>query len=165
MRSRSPRVALVALAVLVVLPASIQAQNRRVYGPARTAVTIDGATFMADAVEGGVAVADVIAAQAGPDGTAKKHLGNVRYEDLKLDVGLDATPILDWVAQSWEGKSSPKTLTLVTADAAMKAQSERQITNATVAETTFPALDASAREPGRLTVSLVPQGVETRRGS
>ncbi|HEX6058061.1 MAG TPA: phage tail protein [Gemmatimonadaceae bacterium] len=170
MHGRLPIAALAALASLSLCPPLAGAQGvrsaqRSVVASTGSALVVDGAPVAVGSAEGGVLTADVIAAQAGPDGSTKKHLGPTRVEDLVVQVGLDSKEMLDWIGATWRGNAAPKNVTLQTADHNRKVVAEREFSNAQIVETTIPALDGSSKERGWITVRVAAQGVSQKAGS
>jgi hypothetical protein len=158
--------ALAALAIAPVPTASAEGQgSTRSYVSTRHALTLDGTTIWVASADGGTVTADVIVEPGGPDGVAKKRLGPTRYEDLALQLGLEAKPLVEWVAASWTAAAPPKSGSVLTADFDFRITGERAFTNALVVETTVPALDASSREAAQLTVRLAPELIAIKPGS
>jgi hypothetical protein len=104
----------------------------------------------------------VVTQSLGGDGSVKKHIGAVAYEDLELelDLSLDRS-LYDWLGATWAGKAPRKSGTLSAIHAGGNARATREFHNALISETIFPALDASSKEPAFLTVLLAPERVST----
>ena len=117
------------------------------------------------AVAGGAAAAEVVVEQVGPDNVAKKHVAGVRYEPLSFDVGLDSKQIMDWIGSSWKNSSVRKDGSIMAADFDYTVRSERQFSQAVITGTTIPALDASSKDAGYLTVTIGPEAVREIAGS
>lgn len=116
--------------------------------------------------DGGVAVADVIAEAAGTLYYPKKHIGPISYSPFVLEIGLGmANSLYDWIGGSWRGKAIAKSGAIVLADHNFVAASQREFTNALITETTFPALDATSKDPAYLTVTLSPESARVVKGS
>jgi hypothetical protein len=115
---------------------------------------------MLTSAEGGAATADVIPEES-PEPFLRKRLGPVRYEPIRLSFGLAmASPLFDWIRASWEGKSEQRSGSIVSFGAA-GAASALDFSEAVVAETTLPRLDAAAKS--QLALSLTVEPKETRR--
>ncbi len=133
----------------------------------RFALELDGAAAgFVKSVEGGDISAEVVAEPVGPQPFAKKHLGNVKYEELTLGVELGMTAdVYEWIAGSWSGKPSRRNGAIVEADANLDVKRRREFHDALVTETTVPALDASAKTPAELTVKVAPESITSTKGS
>jgi len=108
--------------------------------------------------DGGFVRGEVVTVAGGSDVIPKKGIGSVQYEPFVVDVGLAMEPpVYDWVAESWKADLIRKTGSLVTADYKLEAKQEREFLNALLTETTFPVLDASAKDPGFLTLKFEPE--------
>jgi hypothetical protein len=117
-------------------------------------------------VECGGVFAEVLAEPAGPQHYVKKHPGPPKYEDFLIHVGLSASKrLLDWIAASWTAHSSTEDGAILALDSAFKIKNERTFSKALVTETIVPALDASSKETGFLTVRLTPQSIALKKGA
>jgi len=104
---------------------------------------------------GGSAVGTVATAAVGPGAPPRKHVGGVSYEDLQLELDLSLDrPVYDWVAAAWGGSAPRKSGTLVSLDFNGNPRSAREFQNALITEVTFPAFDASSKEPGFIQLVL-----------
>jgi hypothetical protein len=117
-------------------------------------------------VEGGDAVADVVVEPAGQLPFVKKHLGRIRYTPLIMQFGM-AMPrsVADWIAASWIGKPKAPKVTITTVDLSMNATSKREFVNALITEVTVPKMDGGSKEPGLLTLTVVPEYTATGKAS
>src|SRR3954447_18437973 len=107
---------------------------------------------------GGDVFADAIAEPVGGSFFVKKHIGQPKYDDITMQIGLGmAQPVNDWIAATWRGEYARKNGSIITGDATFKVQSEREFHNALITETTIPALDAAAKAAGHLTVKVSPE--------
>jgi hypothetical protein len=141
------------------------AATARSYTAGRFALTVDGATVgSVKSLEGGTPVADVVT-ESGTTVAPKKHLGGVKYEAISAAVGLDGKAVLDWIAQSWKGTSPRKNGSIVDLDYNYNPVSERQFSNALIAETTTPAFDGLSKDAGYFTVKIAPEAIRTSTGS
>lgn len=120
------------------------------------ALTIDG-TFCGwlDSVEGGHAVGNVVS--VGGNNPPKKHLGGIRYEDLKISVRLPLPrPLQDWVNATWSGQAPRKSGSLVLCDFQRKPIEATDFRDALIRSVTIPAADASSKtvEPAVITLAI-----------
>ena len=117
-------------------------------------------------VDGGAISAEVINEPAGPSYFVKKHIGQPRYQEFEVQVGLNANKALyDWIAQSWVMKYQRKSGSIVAMDYQLNAKSQRQFTSALITETTVPALDGSSKEPAYLTIKFAPEIIRTLKSA
>ncbi|HET9674690.1 MAG TPA: phage tail protein [Gaiellaceae bacterium] len=133
----------------------------------RFALELDGAAAgFVKSVEGGDISADVVAEPVGQQPFAKKHIGNVKYEEftLGMELGMSAD-VYEWIAGSWAGTSTRRNGAIVEADANLEVKMRREFRDALVTETTVPALDASAKSPAELTVRVAPDSITRTKGS
>ena len=117
---------------------------------------------------GGGQTADVQTHIDGSDFFAHKQLDDARPEDISIQVGSTIpSGLFDWIAASWGAKPPARDGALLRCDATYVVRRETPFRGALIAETSFPALDASSKEQGRLTVRIVPgsTGPETSPGT
>ncbi len=150
------------LALLVILASSgsvFGAAKDRSYVAGRYLLTLDGVKCgFVKSVEGGGASAQVVNESAGPDYFIRKHLGQVRYEDFEVQMGLNmGKPVYEWIRQSWSQKYARKDGSIIAADFNYQAKSEQQFFKALLTETTIPAADAASKEPAYLTLKFSPE--------
>jgi hypothetical protein len=133
----------------------------------RFALELDGAAAgFVRSVEGGDISAEVVAEPVGPQPFAKKHIGNVKYEEFTLGVELGmSADVFEWIAGSWAATSTRRNGAIVEADANLDVKVRREFRDALVTETTVPALDASAKSPAELTVKVAPESITRTKGS
>src|SRR4051812_16392770 len=115
---------------------------------------------------GGDVFADVIEERVGGSFFVKKHIGQPKYDEITVGIGLGmAQPLNDWIAASWQGNYVRKDGSITTGDANFKAQSELEFVQALITETTIPALDAASKSSGRLTIKISPELTRYRKAS
>lgn len=96
----------------------------------------------------------------------KKHIGPPRWEDVELRLDLPpAAPVRDWITALWTGKVAPRTVVVSTVDSELHIIRERKFRNALLTGTTISAMDAAARDPGFLTLKVMPEFAETSKAS
>ena len=138
----------------------------RSYVSGRSALTLDGGVAgWLKATEGGGVSADVVAEGPSAGGATKKHISAPKFDNISLQVGWEAKPLLDWVAASWKGGPQPKNGRVSFMDFDYKERSAREFTHALVTETTFPTLDGSSKDLMYLTVKLAPETIRLIPGS
>ena len=132
------------------------------YGLELDGVLVGGISSFA----GGDATADVVVEKPGQDGVARKHLGTVKYQDIRFSCGADlADSFYDWLQQTFSGSVSRKNGAIVTYDFNGNEVSRLSFFNALVSEIGFPAMDASSRDPVSLTVTISPQLTRDESGN
>lgn len=137
------------------------------FAAGRFALELDGTMCgFLKSVEGGAITADVIVEPLGAETFHRKHIGTPRYEELVLglDLSLDKT-VYQWLADTFAGKHVRRDGSIVAADSRLKAVSERQFLRALITEVTVPKADAASKDPGFLTVKLLPEVLRARAGS
>jgi len=117
-------------------------------------------------VEGGGISAEVITEPAGPTYFIKKHIGQPKYEDITLQIGMSMTKnVYDWIAASWAMNYQRKNGAIIACDYKLDAQSQREFFNALITETTIPACDGANKEPAYITVKLAPEYTRNSKAS
>lgn len=117
-------------------------------------------------VDGGGITAEVISEAVGPSYYVKKHIGQPKYEDFLLQIGLAmGKPVYDWIAASWNGNYQRKDGAIVAVDYKMEAKSQQEFFNALITETTIPACDGASKDPAYLTVKFAPEYTRVTKAS
>jgi phage tail-like protein len=150
------------LAVIALGPAAAD----HTYTAEHFSLTVDGvACGSLRSVEGGGMSADVLSSREGGDPFEKKQLAHPRYNAIELQLSFAAgKPVYDWINASWKSNPQRRSGSIVGADANGRTQWETQFQNALLLETTIPALDASTKEPGYLTLAFLPERVAEHKG-
>jgi phage tail-like protein len=133
--------------------------DSRGYSAGKYVLVIDGVSQgPVHSVEGGHATSDVVTEKLGPDTTTKKHIGNVKYDDVTFKCGLDTPSALsDWLKAALNKSAAPKNVTLIGADSNNSEVEEQQFTHALITEIGFPACDASSKDAAYLQVKFSPE--------
>jgi hypothetical protein len=128
------------------------------WSSSRFALTLDGVDCgFVRSVEGGSAVADVVA-ERGPDYFDRKRLGPLHFEEFVLQVDLSLPPALSaWVAGTLTGKAPRCDGSVIEIGPRDEVRSQRDFFGALLTQVTIPALDASSKEPGHLTLAFAPE--------
>jgi phage tail-like protein len=115
-----------------------------------------------DTVAGGNATADVVTEKMGPDQVARKHIGNVKYEEISLTFGTGmSTELSNWIKNSFDHKYSRKDGAVIAADYKYQEVARLAFTQARLSEVGFPALDAASKDAAKMSIKLAPE--QTRR--
>ena len=135
--------------------------------PGGTTLVVQGVQCgFVNSADGGDAYGDVVEEKAGPDFYVKKHLGGVKYDEIRVQVGLGLThDFYDWIAASWKQNYSRKDGSVITADVNFNAVSELDFFHALITEVAFPALDAASKDPFRLDVKFAPEFTRKKKGA
>ena len=130
------------------------------------AIEIDGlAAGWVMSAEGGQATADVVTEKIGGDGIQKKHIGNVKYEDISITFGVGMGKALyDWVQASFDHKVARKNGAVIAADYNYREQSRLNFFNALITEIGLPALDAASKDAAKMTVKFAPESTQRSPG-
>lgn len=146
----------------------IQAADKRSYSAGHFMLDFDGtgtAGFLKD-VDGGNIRAEVVEIQSGTTNETLKSISTLSFEDINLRIGLSMTnTIYDWITASWNKNYLGKSGAIVAADFDYEKKARREFRDALITEVTFPALDASSKEPGYLRVTLTPEETQTKADS
>jgi hypothetical protein len=115
--------------------------------------------------DGGAIYADVLRQVQGAEHFARKHLGRPKYEDFSVLVGANASSgFFAWLAASWTAQAPKKNGSLLTLGNGLDILVEQEFSGALIAETTFPALDATSTDTVNLTVRFTPAFVKRKAG-
>jgi hypothetical protein len=107
-------------------------------------------------IDGGDVIGDVV--DLGVGGIHKKHIGNIRYEDLVLAFGADMSKSLyEWIGATLNGTHTLKNGATSVADSKGRVTARAEFMNAQIREITFPALDASSKDAAAIEIKLAPE--------
>jgi hypothetical protein len=107
--------------------------------------------------QGGEAYADVVTEKLGPDHIAKKHIGNVKYNEFSVQLGMGMTKgLYEWVKNSWDGNYTRKNGAVVAADFNYKEKARATFQDALITEFTVPACDATSKDPAYMVLKAAP---------
>ena len=134
--------------------------DKRGYVAGKYAIELDGINAgWVNSVEGGHATSDVVTEKLGPDAhIAKKHLANLKYEDLSIAVGAGMSKAFySWIAASWQANYQRKDGAVETADFQNNLINKLEFFNALITETGMPALDGSSKDAALIDVTFTPE--------
>ena len=139
----------------------------RTFTAGNFALALDGvACGFVESVDGGDISADVLETAVDNSFFATKRIGQPKYEDFVLQIGLSmAQPVYDWIAATLKGNFLRKDGSLTTADANFNATAQSQFSRALVREVEFPALDAGSKNAAHLTITFSPELTKSAKGS
>jgi phage tail-like protein len=139
----------------------------RSYTSGRFLLDLDGVRCgLIESLEGGNVSAEVISERVGPDYFVKKHIGQPKYEDFSIRIGLSMeNKVYDWIVASWKANYQRKDGSVVVADHKGNAKAIREFYNAVITETTIPAMDASSKEAAFMTLKFSPEFTRFKKAS
>jgi hypothetical protein len=108
-------------------------------------------------VSGGNVLGKVTSQTSGNEHFARKQLDGTTNDDFRLEFGTAmSSGLFDWIAASWGPQPPTRDGAVLACDLQYTIRSERGFIGALIAETGFPAFDASSKTAGYLTVRLTP---------
>ena len=125
----------------------------------------NGWEVLVKSVDGGNIVGEVVREVGSAPYYQKKHIGNVKYEEVSFKIGLPSKGLYDWLTGTLAGQFTRKTFWLSTLDANFVEVARRQFNNAVISEVGFPALDGSSKDAAYLTIKIAPESIEDRPAS
>lgn len=146
--------------------AAPQAATARSYVAGKFGLTLEGVLIgWLRSAEGGSATSEVVVEKVGSDHIAAKHIAGVSYEQISVVTDLQSKALSDWIAGSWKGSAQRKNGSIQGATYDYTVVSEREFTNALIAETTMPGVDAGSKDAAHITVKLAPEYTRLKTGS
>lgn len=144
--------------LVLAAPAAFSGADRS-FPSAGKSLTVSGlAAGLVKSAEGGAISAEVINEPASPNNFTKKHVGQPKYELLKLLVGFSmAADVYNWIADAWAMNYQRKDCALTELDHSNTPKSTREFAQCLIGETTIPACDGSSKEPSYLGLTLAPE--------
>jgi hypothetical protein len=102
----------------------------------------------------------------GPDLLVKKHLANIEWEPVTIEVGIGMGKAMsDWIAESFAKGFVTRDATLTKADFHYKATTEQLFNQCLIQEVTCPELSGSAKTSAYFTVKMLPETVRWQAAS
>jgi hypothetical protein len=125
----------------------------------RFALFMDGeALGFIKSVSGGQIKGEVATHNMGPHNLVKKHLATISHGDITCEIGMGmGKGLYEWIRSSFDMSHITKSGEVVAADFDYKAQRATVFYDAHITECTFPALDASSKEPAYMTIKIDPE--------
>jgi phage tail-like protein len=109
-------------------------------------------------VDGGGVTGDLVTHQVGGQSVRPKHIGNVNFEPITLQIGASlAKPFYEWIESSWNRKHERRNGSIIKYDYNMVPVHEIEFKQALITETTVPTLDATAKQTVYFTIKLQPE--------
>ncbi len=121
-------------------------------------LTLDGMPAgLLFSAEGGQATSDVVVEKVGSDHIQKKHIANVKYEDIAVQCGTGMSKAFyNWIKASFDNKFERHS-------GSVRALNNRgegtalDFTNALLTEIGMPALDAASKDAAKMTLKFKPE--------
>lgn len=142
----------------------------RAFSAGNFALQLDGsnkAGFL-KSVEGGNAVGEVVNEVGSAGYYQKKHIGNVKYEEITAEFGTGMSKdVYDWIAATLTGNRDQerKSGAIISADFNYVVKARRAFTEALITEVGFPAMDASSKDAAFITLKFAPEQTVDQAGS
>ncbi len=142
------------------------ASSGRSNAAGKFALELDGTTCgFLRSIDGGAMVRDVIEGKTSSDALVKKHISNVKYEEISITCGTGMSEqFYKWIQDSFDRKYSRKNGSIIACDYNYKATSNINFQNALLTEVSFPACDASAKDPAYMTLKFKPEMTRFAKG-
>jgi hypothetical protein len=128
-------------------------------------IELDGASAgWIKGVSGGIPSADIVIEKIGADHIAKKHIANVKYEDISVNCSIGMSKgFYEWVKASFDKAAVHRNGSVVGNTNGLKQKSSGDFTNALISEFTVPALDASSKDAAKMTIKFRPESTTVRQ--
>ena len=115
---------------------------------------------------GGGAEAEVVVERPGPRLVSRKHLATEKFEDIVLFCGTGMSrSFYEWVGSPFNGQSMRKEGAIIALDQNSKPTARVEFHQALITSVDLPELDASAKDPAYLTVSIKPQRTSVKKST
>jgi len=138
----------------------------RSYAAGRFALLVDGTAGPLRSVDGGSIAGEVVREVGSADYYQRKHIGNVKYEDFSVALGLSMpNAMYDWIALTLQGSYRRKSGEVATLDMTNTVRSSREFKEALITEIGFPAMDASSKDTAYMTIRFAPEQTVRKKGS
>jgi hypothetical protein len=116
--------------------------------------------------EGGHPAAEVISDKVGTDHHVRKHIANIKYEDITVNCGMGMSKhFYQWIKDSFSQDWVRKNGTLYTCTFDNKIYKAMDFHEALVTEVGLPALDAASKDAAKLQLKIAPMITRSKRGS
>ena len=142
------------------------ASDGRSYVTGYFALDLDGVKCgLIQEFAGGDIEGDVTTLPMAHDYYIKKHIGNVKYNEFNLKMGLSmGQPVKDWITSSLEMNYQRKSGELKAADFKRETRHIREFKDALISEIGFPACDGGAKDAAFMNLKFMPWIVRNKKG-
>ena len=144
----------------------VQAAEQRSYVGGKFLLELDGSfAGWLSSFEGGNAVGEVVTEPSAEGSVQKKHIGNVKYEDISVQLGFSMVKgVYDWIKATLDHKYQRKNGAIVSTDYKMQEKTRLEFFDAQLSEIGFPACDASSKDPAYLSLKFSPEYTRRKAG-
>ncbi|MDX6585773.1 MAG: hypothetical protein QOI31_246 [Solirubrobacterales bacterium] len=120
--------------------------------------------FVVD-VQGGFPHGEILETPNGPD-QFKKHIGNVKYEEVSFKFAMTQQPqgLFNWISETLDRSVPSRSGSIKACDADFRVTQQGHFTDALITEIGFPALDAAAKDPAYMTLKFSSDAIATEGG-
>lgn len=141
--------------------------DSRAYTGGRFVLELDGETVgYVKSVDGGHIVGEVATQQLGPENLTKKHISNIKFTDITIEVDMGMSrSFYDWIQASFDRRPEPRSGAIIAVDVNNQEMSRREFMDALITEVAFPALDGSSKDPAYMTIKIQPTRIRYQKGS
>ena len=142
------------------------ASDGRSYVTGYFAMDLDGVKCgLIQKFSGGAIEGEVTTLPLAHDYYVKKHIGNVKYNDFDVQMGLSmGQPVKDWIDASLSMNYMRKSGELKAADFKRETRHIREFKDALLTGITFPACDGAAKDAAFMTLKFSPWIVRNKKG-
>ena len=142
------------------------ASDGRSYVTGYFAMDLDGVKCgLIQKFSGGAIEGEVTTLPLAHDYYVKKHIGNVKYNDFDVQMGLSmGQPVKDWIDASLSMNYMRKSGELKAADFKRETRHIREFKDALLTGITFPAGDGAAKDAAFMTLKFSPWIVRNKKG-
>jgi phage tail-like protein len=117
-------------------------------------------------VEGGHAVADVVAEKVGADNMVHKHIAGVKYEDITVNCGTGMSKAFyEWIKASFDRQHKRNDGAIHACDYDGNIVSSLDFYHGLISEVGFPALDAASKDAAKMTIKIASEYTRHKKGS
>lgn len=130
----------------------------RAYSAGEAALEVDGMRIPLLSAEGGNAFAEYALDPPGPDLIQRKHITNVKFEDIVIQVPVGAAKgLASWIGATLGKGPQAKSGAIVYSDLQFNETKRLEFVNTVLTDITLPACDAATRDQAALTLRLSPE--------
>lgn len=140
---------------------------RESYAAAWIVLELEGVSvgFLKSA-KGGEPFATVVGDQPDRQGMVNKHVGEVRYEPIMLELSPELDPtLLQWISEFLENRAAPKDGAIFFSNYSLTDSTRIEFRNAQISALAIPALDARSKDLGFISLTLQPESTRVNENS
>ncbi len=136
--------------------------QNRAYPASRFCLELDNqVSGWLHSAEGGQASTEVVQERLAGGYPVRKHAGNVKFDDVTITCGTGMSQqFYKWVKSSIDYDFERKEGAIVAADYDFKEVNRLNFSQGLITEVGFPALDATSKEPCKMSVKISPESTD-----